>query len=245
MLQLRDMLRNWRTVSIATGLSWLMKLLMIGLIPYDLYAGQYLFTIATIAAVVLSLVPSIVQRNYSITLPFELDLLITLSLFLHIFMGEGLDFYQKIVIWDKILHVYGGSVVALLAFITVYTLHYSRKLRLSIPLVGLFTVIFALAVGGLWEIGEFTVDSLFQKHTQDSLNDTMWDMIDDLAGGVIVAILGMVYVKATRPETRKRLTKPLGEVFGIGRRIDRLKKRLKRRRKNRGKGKGEQGIKSQ
>ncbi|MBI5492820.1 MAG: hypothetical protein HY893_07810 [Deltaproteobacteria bacterium] len=243
MLQLNNMLKNWRTVSISTGLSWLMKLLMIGLIPYDLYTGQYLFTVATVTAVGLSLVPSIVQRNYSITLPFELDLLITLSLFLHIFMGEGLDFYQKIVIWDKILHVYGGSVVALLAFITVYTLHYTRKLRLSIPLIGLFTVIFALAVGGLWEIGEFTVDTLFNKHTQDGLNDTMWDMIDDLAGGVIVAILGMVYVKATRPETRKRLTKPLGEVFGIGKRIDRIKKRLKRRRKNRGR--GEQGDKSQ
>lgn len=228
MIQLKNMFRDWRTVSVSTGLSWLLKLLMVGLIPYDLYTGQYLFTVATVAAVILSLVPSIVQRNYSITLPFELDLLITLSIFLHIFMGEGLDFYKKFHVWDKILHVYGSSVVAMLAFVTVYTLHYTRKLRLTIPLIGFFTVTFALAVGGLWEIGEFTVDSLFNKQTQDSLDDTMWDMIDDFIGGIIIAILGMIYVRYSRPETRKRLAKPLGEVFGIGKRIDRIKKRFKK-----------------
>lgn len=218
---------GWRTLSLSTALSWAMKLLMMGLLPYDLYKGDYLFAIATIVSIIISLIPSILQRNYNVTFPFELDLLITLSIFLNTFMGEGLNFYKKVWLWDKFLHVYGSSVIAILAFLITYTFHYSRKVRLSIPLIGFFTVIFAIAVGGLWEIGEYTVDSLFDKHTQDGLDDTMWDMINDLIGGVVVAALGMIYVRYSRPETRKRLTKPMGEVFGLGRRIDRIRKKIK------------------
>jgi VanZ family protein len=219
--------RSWRTVSVATGLSWLMKLLLLGLVPYEFYKGEYLFTFATVMAFFISLIPSIVERNYRITLPFELDLLFTISVFLHTFMGEGMDFYQRVRLWDKFLHFYGGLVMGLLAFLIVYTFHYTRKLRLTIPLVGLLTATFAMAVGGMWEVGEFTVDSVFGTNAQNGLADTMWDMINDLTGGVAAAALGMVYVRYSKPETRKRLARPLGEVFGMGRRIDRVRRRLK------------------
>lgn len=221
---------GWRTITVTTGLSWLLKFMMIGLIPYEIQREAYLFTASTVAAVAISLVPSIVERNYRVTLPFELDLLITLSLFLHTFLGEGMNFYQRINHWDKLLHLYGGSVVAILGFLIVYTLHYTRKVRLSLPLIGLFTIIFALAVGALWEIGEFTVDNVFMRHTQDDLADTMWDLIGDLTGGCIAAALGMLYVRYTNPAGRKRLARPLGEVFGLAERIDRMKQRIKQRR---------------
>ncbi|MBI1912620.1 MAG: hypothetical protein HYS21_11545 [Deltaproteobacteria bacterium] len=223
--------KGWRTVSLTTGLSWLMKLLMIVLIPFELYKGEYLFMVVIAFSIVLSLVPSIIQRNYRVTLPFELDLLITLSIFLNTFMGEGLDFYKRIWGWDKALHVYGSAVIALLAFVITYTFHYTRKFRLSIPLIGFFTITFAMAVGGLWEIGEFSVDVLFGKQTQNGLADTMWDMIYDLMGGIIVAIIGMFYVKYSNPETRIKLAKPLGEVFGLGRRIDKIKARIEKAKK--------------
>lgn len=233
MLSLVNMLRNWRTLSITTGLSWLMKLLMVLLLPLSIYRGDYLFTVLIVFSVVLSVVPSLLEKSYRVTLPFELDLLITLSIFANTFMGEWLDFYQKVWLWDKLLHVYGSAVVGLLAFVIVYTLNYTRIVRLSIPLIGFFTVTFAMAVGGLWEIGEFSVDTLFGKHTQNGLADTMWDMINDLIGGIVIAAIGMAYVKYSNPDTRKRLAMPLGEVFGMGRRIDRIKERMKRSRKSR------------
>jgi hypothetical protein len=190
-----------------------MKLLLMGLLPYEIYIGDYLFAMATLLAIVLSFVPSIVERNYQIHLPFEMDLLITLALFLHTFLGEVLMFYERVWLWDKALHVYGSAVISMLAFMIVYTLHYTGKLRLTIPFIGFFTVTFALAVGSLWELAEFSVDFLFEKTTQKGLADTMWDLVYDLLGGVVIAVLGMFYVRYSKPETRKRLTKPLGEVF--------------------------------
>ncbi len=221
--------KNWRTISLSTALSWLMRVLMVGLAPYEVYKGEYLFAIATIVAVVISLIPAMVQRNYRITLPFEFDFLLTLSIFLHTFMGEGLEFYQRYWLWDKFLHIFTSAVIGLIAFLIVYTLHYTRKLPITIPLVGFITVMFSMAVGGLWEIGEFAVDGFFGKATQNGLNDTMWDMINDLIGGVIIAVLGMIYVKYSRPEARKRLARPIGEIFGLGRRIDRIREGLRHR----------------
>lgn len=228
MLNLVNMLRNWRSLSVTTGLSWFMKLLMVLLFPVELYKGEYLFSVLLVFSVILSLIPSLVERSYRVTLPFELDLLITLSIFLNTFMGEGMNFYQKVRLYDKALHVYGSAVVGLLAFVVVYTLNYTRKVRLSLPFIGFFTVTFAMAMGGIWEIMEFTVDSLFGTTTQNGLDDTMWDLINDLVGGIITATIGMLYVKYSNPDIRKRLAMPLGEVFGMGRRIDRLKERLER-----------------
>lgn len=221
--------KNWRTVSLSTALSLLMRVLMTGLAPYEVYRGEYLFAAATIVAVVISLIPAIVQRNYRITLPFELDFLLTLSIFLHTFMGEGLEFYQRYWLWDKFLHIFTSAVIGLIAFVIVYTLHYTRKLPITIPLIGFITIMFSMAVGGLWEIGEFAVDELFGKTTQNGLQDTMWDMINDLMGGAIISVLGMIYVRYSRPEARKRLARPIGEIFGLGRRIDRIKEGFRHR----------------
>lgn len=233
-LQLDTIRRNWRAMTLTTALSWLMKLLMAGLVPVEVYRGEYLFALAIAFAVLLSLVPSLVERNYNVTLPFEFDLLITLSLFLHTFFGEGFDFYEKYWFWDKALHLYGGGVVGLIAFVGAYTLHYTRKVRLTIPFIGFFTVTFAVAVGGMWEVGEFAVDELLGKNTQKGLDNTMWDLINDLAGGVVAAVLGMVYVRASKPMIRKRLDKPVGEVMGIGEKVDRLKERMEGRKGVRG-----------
>ena len=225
--------KSWRTVSISAGLSWLMKLLLLGITPYQVYNGEYLYALATFIAFIISLIPSVVERNYRITLPFELDLLFTLMVFLHAFMGEVLDLYSKFELFDKALHLYGGVVIAMLGFLVVYTLHYTRKVRLSLPLVGFFTISFTMAVGAMWEIGEFTVDKLFNTRAQNSLDDTMFDMIVDLIGGVVVSVLGMVYVRFSHPDERIRLARPLGEVFGAGAKLDRIRKRLKRERKER------------
>ncbi len=218
--------RNWRKVYISTWLSWVMKLLMVGMIPYELFRGGYVFAVLIVVAVIASLVPSVVERNYNISLPFELDLLVTLSLFLHTFIGEGLQFYNKYWIWDKLLHLYGSAVIAIIAFVVVYSFHYTRKLRLTLPMIMLITFCFVMAMGALWEIGEFLVDVTFGKNAQKGLTNTMWDLINDLFGGVIVAVLGALYVKYSKPETRHRLAKPLGEVFGLGEKVDRVKERL-------------------
>lgn len=61
---------------------------------------------------------------------------------------------------------------------------------------------FALGVGALWEIFEFTMDSLFGMNMQkpmlgdpSGLTDTMWDLIVDATGALVISVLGWRYLK--------------------------------------------------
>lgn len=205
---------HWQERPLSTALTWLLRIALIGLLIYQLfYTKDYLFTLATLVAIVFSIVPSIIEHNKDVHLPFELNLLITLALFFHTFLGEWLMFYERVWLWDKFLHFYATVVISIVAFMLVYTLHFTRKLRLTLPFIGFFTVIFALAIGVMWEIFEFFVDTLLNGNMQKGLADTMWDMIYDLFGGLIVAVAGMFYVRYSNPDERKRLARPLGEVL--------------------------------
>ncbi|MEE8575335.1 MAG: hypothetical protein V3T30_07975 [Thermodesulfobacteriota bacterium] len=217
----------WRNISISAALSWLMKFVMVLLFFYHIAIADYLFVVACAIALVVSFAPSVIQRSYHVTLPFEIDLLVTLAIFLHIYLGEELMFYERIGFWDAILHFFNTSVISLLGFMIVYTLHYTHKLRFTIPMFGFFTVIFALSMGVIWEILEFLVDSIFHTTAQKGLADTMWDLIFDLIAGIVVAIFGMLYARYSVPEERKRMTKPIGEVLGLSDRIDRFKGKFK------------------
>lgn len=201
--------------TISATLSWLMKLILIGLFLYVSFIGDLFLAAAAGTTIFLSLLPSLLEKSHNATLPWELDFLITLAFFLHTFFGEWLRFYDSFWFFDKIMHLYGTSVIALLAFLIVYTLHFTKKLRLTIPFTGFFTVTFAMFVGGLWEIAEFAFDKAFGHNTQYSLDNTMWDMINNLIGGAFIAVIGMIYVRYSRPEERKRITRTIGEVFNI------------------------------
>jgi hypothetical protein len=217
---------TWQRVSIGTALSWVMKLFMIALLFYYMAVGDYLFAVANVVAIAVSLAPSFIQRNYRITLPFELDLLVTLAIFLHIYFGEELMFYERIGAWDVFLHFFSTAVLSLIGFMFVYTLHYTGKLRLTIPMIGYFTFFFALSMGALWEILEFAVDSAFDTTAQETLSDTMWDLIVDSISALGVSLFAMTYVRYVKPAERKRMTRPIGDALGIPERYyDRVKQR--------------------
>lgn len=65
-----------------------------------------------------------------------------------------------------------------------------RKGLCSLPsnIIIWFAFLFTVAMAGMWEIYEFTVDHLFGLHSQNgSLTDTMMDMICGTLGAVVVA----------------------------------------------------------
>jgi uncharacterized membrane protein YjdF len=63
--------------------------------------------------------------------------------------------------------------------------------------VAFFAFLFALGVGTIWEIFEFTMDGLFDMNMQklmlgdpSGLTDTMWDLIVDALGALVISVLG-------------------------------------------------------
>ncbi|MBE6052604.1 MAG: hypothetical protein E7212_01625 [Clostridium sartagoforme] len=110
-------------------------------------------------------------------------------IFLSMYLASVWNFYG-IPNYDKFLHLLSGAIIAIIGYaIYIYlTNETSRKEMNSLTPV-IFVIIFATAAAGAWEIWEFTTDSLFGLTAQNnSLHDTMWDIICGTLVGIITAI---------------------------------------------------------
>ena len=140
------------------------------------------------------------SKRSKLKYPVELEIIIVLFLFASMFLGDIRGFYETFPWWDTMLHTLSGVVLALIALLLVYTLNqrHRESLHLSPFFVALFAFSFAIMLGVLWEIFEFTMDQVFGMNTQiteTGVVDTMWDLIVDTLGALIVAIAGYIYLK--------------------------------------------------
>ena len=198
---------------LGTVLSWMMILAMTWVIPAALWRGDWPLAIMATIAVAVSLLPAILQSNYRLVFPWYFGFLLVLQLHLHTFWGVWLRYYDSHWFWDKMLHLKGTMLVSFIGFLAAYALHMSGKVRLTGPILGLFTVVFGNALGAWWEILEFLVDKTLLKNTQYGLDNTMIDLIYNLFGSLVAAGLGWVYLKVTPRRERRKLAESLAATI--------------------------------
>lgn len=171
----------------------IIRAILILVVPYFIFRKNYLFALTAFIAALLSVIPAIIKRNYRLAIPWPLESLIAILLFSHI-LGVNFGLFD-IPSWSKFMHFFGSTIVAVLAFITVYTLNFIKKIKLNLFMIGFFTFVFAIAIGALWEIAEFFCDVYLGTAFQKGLNDTMWDLVFDSLAGIVAAIAAVLYVR--------------------------------------------------
>ena len=195
-------------------LAYLFQFLIAGNILIAFSLGEYSQVFGGIIALGLTMVPAAVTRRGYITLPWEINLLVALSLYLHI-AGGVRGFYEIYYpYYDKVAHLISGITVSVLAFVAVLLLDRFSRLNLSRRMIVGFVIIFAMAMEGFWEIYEWTFDTFLGTTLQHGLDDTMLDMIFVLVGAVGVALAGNRYLSEFSKEelTRKMVhEEPRGE----------------------------------
>lgn len=151
---------------------------------------------ATLFVAALMSIPSFVKARYRIYLPFAVDIGIVTFIFISLFLGNIEDLYGQIQLWDKFVHFQSGLLLSVTGFVLVYTLNETKtaSLDLSPGFVAFFAVVFSLAIGAVWEIAEFAMDTFLHTVWQASIADTMWDLIADGSGALVVSIIGYFWM---------------------------------------------------
>ena len=196
---------------------WLV-VLMLGIALYLLLTrennkGRLIFTIVQLLAMLFVLrIPAFIQEIYHFKIPYLLDFVLITFAFSGFILGDVFNFYGRIPYWDSVLHAFSGVVIAYVGFIVIEYLdkEYTIPLSVSPLFMSLIVVSVALAIGAIWEIGEYTVDDIFNTNNKqymestrstlydeddiplqghDALNDTMKDLMLDLAGAIGVACI--------------------------------------------------------
>lgn len=202
-----------RTARLRFRVLRLLQLAMAVELLLTLFSGQWLNAFLIFLMELLTLMPALLRREAHVDIPPEFQLLAIVFVFAALFLGEVHGFYERFWWWDLVLHASSGLLLGLLAFLLVYVLneHRGNRLNLSPPFVALFAVAFAMAGGMLWEIFEFAVDQAFGSHMQkptpqdpSGLADTMWDLVVDALGALLMGGLGWWYL-LRRPAFVERL----------------------------------------
>lgn len=170
---------------------------------------EIILVIEMFAAIALIFVPQLIEHIFKINMPNAMMNAYWVFLLLATFIGTGLQIIVAIPFWDKILHLYSGALLTLVGY-GVLSYFFIDNLQVLKPtFVAFFGVIFSLASGLLWELWEFTCDSVLGMNLQrfatvegvpfigrEALMDTMMDVIFN-TGGIIIAtvILFLFYRK--------------------------------------------------
>jgi len=181
----------------------LVALLMTADLVVVLVEQQWLnvFLISTIIAIIVA--PVVLRERLPVRLPAEMQLAALVFIVASLFLGEIRSYYDRFWWWDIVLHASSGLLLGILGFLLVYVLNESRNIDLHMRprFVALFAFLFAVAVGAIWEIFEFTMDTLFGLRMQkpmlgdaSGLTDTMWDLIVDTLGAAMISGLGWWYM---------------------------------------------------
>lgn len=131
-----------------------------------------------------------------------------LFIFLAMYLGNVFNLYKFVVYYDKILHFSSGIIIGVIGLIIYahFTKEYMKKLSPQFAI--LFIFIFCVALAGCWEIWEFTGDRLFGFTSQNnSLIDTMMDIICGTAGGIVSLIPIYRFVRGKSNSFLEKVTK--------------------------------------
>ena len=178
---------------------------------YEKVKSDYaLMLLQCISGIIVMFIPSAVERRLRIDIPNKMEVMYFIFLYCAIYLGEVRNFYYVIPYWDSILHAFSGAMLGALGFSFVSYFNDMEVLEthLSPFFVALFAFCFALAAGAVWEIYEFSVDSMFGTNMQKfiladgtvligqaALRDTMKDLIVDALSALAVTVIGYYSVK--------------------------------------------------
>ncbi|MEI2357972.1 membrane-spanning protein [Mesobacillus zeae] len=132
-------------------------------------------------------------------IPFNIPIILGyfVALFCTLYLGSIAGFYLKFSWWDSTLHLYKGMFVGFIGIALYYYYIPEKNLGdVSRWIMFLFVLSLAVTSSVLWEIYEFAGDQFITHTMQRGGNkDTMYDLLCGIAGGLAVAVYGIIRVK--------------------------------------------------
>jgi len=187
-----------------------MQLLLVGIVIYGIVDTQPKAITNGSIALLVTVSPALLERNYNIPLDPWLGLWITLAVFLHTMGSAGL--YAQIGWWDHLTHAMSASLVAAVG----YT--FARAIDIHHPEVNfpkrfffIYVIVFVLAFGVVWELFEFGLDVVADQTgitmplSQVGLDDTVRDLMFNTLGAVLVGLFAQAHLSPVAETVRESL----------------------------------------
>jgi hypothetical protein len=145
--------------------------------------GRFLWTAF---AILLLLLPFAFERISEMYFPWEIKIVVVLSLLLHT-MGEFHRWYYTLTHYDKLTHIVSAMGVAYLVFLFIIIIELYFGLEWSEHKAIFFIILMTLAFAFYWEWWEIFSDHYFGSKFFWNMQDGIGDTIANTIGAVFVA----------------------------------------------------------
>lgn len=186
-----------RILLLIVGLEWF----------YLLTESQWLSLFVVSLLLIVLFFPIIFKKRFQVEIPAEFHLAAVIFTFAALYLGEIQQFYQRVWWWDIALHATAGLLMGIFGFLLIYILNESKRIdiHLTSGFIAFFAFTFAVSIGTVWEIFEFAMDQIFGLNMQkqmmgdpSGLTDTMWDMIVNAIGALMISLTGWWYLRSKK-----------------------------------------------
>lgn len=124
--------REMRQHRVKAGVYIIIRLILVSLLTAGILNGKWENVMTCVLTLGLLMLPLFIDRKLSVALPSVLETIVVLFVFAANVMGELGAFYEKIPIWDSLLHTVNGFICAGVGFGLTDILNRSERVKLSL-----------------------------------------------------------------------------------------------------------------
>ncbi|GHT64466.1 membrane protein [Spirochaetia bacterium] len=189
---------------------------------FSLYSKNFEFIFCALVTFALSFGTAVIEAYQKTDIPDILEIVIVLFIYAGIFLSSQFNLYYTYFWWDDLLHTLSGIIIGFIGFIVIYKINHKYSMNISPLLVAFFSFAFAVTLGVIWEILEFSCDALMGSAHQkwdlpdteilmgkpyqgSGLRDTMSDLIVDSIGAFITSLITYYMYKNQKKETLEKI----------------------------------------
>ncbi|PIN89436.1 hypothetical protein COU60_03510 [Candidatus Pacearchaeota archaeon CG10_big_fil_rev_8_21_14_0_10_34_76] len=164
-----------------------------------IYEQRILVMYISLVGFTLTFLPYVLEKWFNMEVPAKYEILILFFIYGVLYLGEVRGLFDEFWWWDILLNFVSAIALGFIGLTLMYVLYKDDKINASPMIIVFFAFAFAVAIGSVWEIFEYGLDSIFGFNLQKSMpSDTMGDLIFNSLGAFLVSVAGYFYIKNGR-----------------------------------------------
>jgi len=200
----RSVIPNDRWKLIEAEASWIAALVLFFSTVYVTVKMDIPWIAFGIAAISLYVLPIVSMRSPFRALPWEMTLLLSAPLLLHISEGSK-TLMEQVGWWDDLTSLAFAFSLTTIGFLLTVELQMYTTVRMNTPFAVFFVVMFTLGISGFWQIGQWIDQQLYGAELLPSNYIAMKNFLWTLVGGILMGFVYDLYMRAMSTRRRQRL----------------------------------------
>ena len=180
---------------IEAELSWISSLLLFFSTVYVVVKVDGFWIGFGIFALSLYVLPIVTTRDPFKAIPWEITLLLSAPMLLHISEGSQM-MSDQFAWWDDLTSLAFAFSLSTFGFLLTVELEMYTDVRMNRPFSIFFVVLFTISESGFWYLGQYISDSMFGTTNLISNDEVMREFMLILIGGILMGFLYAAYIRA-------------------------------------------------